>query len=182
VPEGEGAGATITYEFVRPPDRRYRFSGDLLHIDHQVIVLSSHLQPSKPISYGGDEVLASGYSAVWFLYNGQPWDVARVYAPDGRFTGYYADVLEPVRWAEADPTTLQPIVDLFLDVWIAPDGSYAVLDEDEFEEAVTEGSVTESQASAARSALRDLRDAVSRGDFPPPRVRDFRVVESGADA
>lgn len=175
MPIGEKQARRVTYSFLRPPHRRSTFTADLLEIDGQVMVLASPLEPSRPLTYEGQVVLDRGYSAVWFLYNGQPWDIARVYRPDGQFTGFYSDVLEPVRWTGEDPDTLEPIVDLFLDLWIASDGKYEVLDEDEFQEAVDSGAISERQAEHARATLRGLEAGVRPGDFPPARVRDFRL-------
>jgi predicted RNA-binding protein associated with RNAse of E/G family len=119
--------------------------------------------------------MAAGYHAVWFLFNGQPFDVARFYRPDGTWTGYYADVLEPVNWDGNDPETLQPIVDLFLDLWIAPDGKHLVLDADEFEDAVSDGYLSEQQIDHARSTLQELIDQTAQGLFPPPSVQEFKL-------
>ncbi len=131
--------------------------------------------PSKRVDYLGEIVLDSGYWAVWFLFKNRPFDVGRFYRPDGSWTGYYADILEPVRWEGSDPATLQPIIDLFLDLWIAPDGRYSVLDEDEFEEAGSLGYLTGEQIGHARSVLLDLIEATKRGEFPPALVKEFRL-------
>lgn len=117
--------------------------------------------------------MASGYWAVWFLFKDQPFDVARFYRPDGSWTGYYVDVLQPVHWEADDPGTLHPIVDLFLDIWIARDGSFVVLDEDEFDEAVRRRHLSVGQAEAARVTLDMLRTGILRGDFPPTIVKSF---------
>lgn len=119
--------------------------------------------------------MGHGYWMVWFLYKGQPWDIARFYRPDGTWTGYYVDVLETVRWEGANPATLQPLVDLFLDVWIAPDGSTLVLDEDEFQAAISGGVVTASQQEHARTVLSDLLARIQEGSFPPVDVRRFAL-------
>lgn len=166
-------GGKLTYEFIRPPDRRYTFESDLLDSNANYIVLSNDLQPSKPLSVGGQEVLATGYHAVWFLFNGHAYDVARVYRPDGTFSGYYADVLEPVHWDDSNPETLAPIVDLFLDLWVTPAGEYLVLDEDEFAEATSRKVLTPDQAAHARSTLDALITATVAGTFPPPVVRGY---------
>ncbi len=127
------------------------------------------------MDYLGEIVLDSGYWAVWFLFKDRPFDVGRFYRPDGTWTGYYADILEPVRWEGSDPTTLEPIIDLFLDLWIAPDGRYLVLDEDEFAEAVSRGNLTSEQTVHARSVLQNLLGATERGEFPPAVVKEFRL-------
>lgn len=119
--------------------------------------------------------MAAGYTAVWFVYKGRPYDVGRFYRPDGTWTGYYADILEPVHWEGSDPRTLQPIVDLFLDLWIAPDGTHLVLDEDEFEEAITKHYLSPEQITHARSTLHDLLEMTAEGTFPPEEVKAFQL-------
>jgi len=122
----------------------------------------------------GEVVLDTEYRAVWFLFKDRPYDVGRFYRPDGTWTGYYADVLEPVRWVGSDPTTLEPITDLFLDLWIAPDGRHLVLDKDEFEEAIGFGILTREQIDHARRVLGELIEATERGVFPPEVAKEFR--------
>ncbi len=165
----------IVFEFVRPPDRRVAFTAHLLEATEHLIVVAHDLAPSRPLHYGGVPVLAAGYGAVWFLFKDQPFDVGRIYRPDGTWTGYYVDVLEPVRWQDADPHTLDPLVDLFLDLWIAPDGGHLVLDEDEFAAAVRLGHLTPAQAAHARAVLDALVAATARGDFPPEVVRTYAL-------
>lgn len=114
-----------------------------------------------------------GYWGIWFLFRNQPFDIGRIYRPDRTWTGYYVDVLEPVQWKASDPQVLEPITDLFLDLWIAPDGKYLVLDEDELEEAARLGHITNRQVDQARRVLRQLVDATERGEFPPAVVREF---------
>ena len=147
----------------------------LLGATDDTIVVAHEASPSKPVEYLGERVLDSGYWAVWFLFKDQPFDVARFYRPDRTWTGFYADVLEPVRWKGSDPTTIEPIIDLFLDLWIAPDGRYLVLDKDEFDEAVSRRNVTGEQMVYARSVLQNLVEATQRGEFPPAMVKAFRV-------
>jgi len=133
-------------------------------------VLSHLVHPKNSLVYRGEEVIADGYRAIWFLFKDQPYDIGRFYRPDGIWTGYYVDVLEPVRWQGAEAETLELLVDLFLDLWIAPDGSYEVLDEDEFEEAVRLGHITDAQAEHARRALHEIVDRVQTGNFLPDVV------------
>lgn len=149
----------------------------MIAADERLIVLHHDLVPSAPLVIDGTEVLAAGYGATWFLYKDAPWDIARVYRPDGIWTGYYIDVLEPVTWQGEDPSTLRPLVDLFLDVWISPDGPATVLDEDELHEAARRGQVTPEQESEAEAVLRDILQGVRNGTFPPPEAREFKGDE-----
>lgn len=168
-----GGAARITFEYVRPGNRRSTFEGTLLHADHDLLVLSHQAHPSKPLAHAGRPVIEEGYDVVWFLSNGRPYDIGRFYRPDGEFTGYYVDILEPVRWEGEDASTLAPLIDLDLDLWIAPDGSYGVLDEDELEQSARRGDLSPTQVLQARSALDGLVAAVEDGSFPPPHVRQY---------
>lgn len=166
----------MSFDFIRPRDRRVSIRALLLDASADTIVLATELSPSQPVTYRGQTVMDVGYRAVWFLFQGESFDIGRVYRPDGEWTGYYVDILEPVRWAGADPATVEPIVDLFLDLWIAPDGRHLVLDEDEFREAAARGDLTAAQADHARRVLQDLIVAIERGAFPPAVVKNFRLV------
>lgn len=138
-----------------------------------MMVFSHRITPSRPYIHFGEEVMAAGYDAVWFLFNGKPWDIGRFYRPDGSWTGYYIDVLEPVHWDGADPGTLEPLVDLFLDLWIAPDGRFAVLDEDELEAAVLANWITAGIATRAREIMAGIVAETESGTFPPEVVRVY---------
>lgn len=165
----------LTFEFIRLPNRRASQPSLVLQATDDTIVLAHELSPHRPVEYLGQTVMDVGHWGVWFLFNGRPFDVGRIYRPDRTWTGYYVDVLEPVRWEGSDPNTLAPITDLFLDLWIAPDGKYMVLDEDEFEEAISSGHLTGEQIAHARRVLQELIAATQRGEFPPAVVRDFRI-------
>jgi predicted RNA-binding protein associated with RNAse of E/G family len=168
-----GSTRQVAFEYVRPGDRRTTFDAILLHADRKVVIFSHRAQPSKPLYYASGAVIEAGYSVVWFLFKGQPYDIGRFYRPDGSWTGYYVDILDPVQWDEDNPHSIEPLVDLALDLWIAPDGSYQVLDEDEFELVVINGDLTSAQASHARSTLADLVSRVEDGSFPPRIVQEY---------
>jgi uncharacterized protein len=161
----------LTYQYIRPPGRVSSFTADLIEVGENIIAMELTLRRDRPLRIGGEEVLGDGYRAVWFLFKDEGWDIAAVYRPDGRFTGYYVDVLDPVCWQGVDLETLLPLVDLFLDLWLAPDGSYEVLDEDEFAEAVEKGWITERQRRHAQGVLTDLKERIREGTFPPEEVR-----------
>ncbi len=165
----------FTFDFIRPPGRRVAFRSLLLDATDDLITVAHESSPSKPVRHFGQTVLDTGYWGVWFLFKGRPYDVGRFYRPDGEWTGYYVDVVEPVKWKASDPNTIEPIIDLFLDLWIAPDGKFIILDEDEFEEAISLGHLSGGQADHARRVLQDLVEATQRGEFPPAVVKNFRI-------
>ena len=166
----------MTFDYIRHGGKRTAFDAAVLHADRELIVLSHDARPSRALFHAGEPVIENGYSVVWFLYKNRPFDIGRFYRTDGTWTGYYIDILEPVQWTEDDPHTLKPLVDLALDVWLAPDASFQVLDEDEFRDAVRTGELTRSQASQARSTLTELVERIRNDTFPPAAVRDFDHV------
>jgi predicted RNA-binding protein associated with RNAse of E/G family len=168
---------TITFHYRRPPNREATFQSDLLSASSEMLVLAHELRPKAPVIYQGSAVLESGDLGVWFLFKGRPYDIARVYAPNGDFKGYYVDVLEPVHWQEHDAKSLMPLVDLFLDLWIDPSGNYAVLDEDEFAEAMQHGWLSSDQVVLARRTLQNLTQAIEQQQFPPEFVRTFDLCK-----
>jgi predicted RNA-binding protein associated with RNAse of E/G family len=172
-PEVAKGSQRVAFDYVRTGNRRATFDARLLHADDEVIVLSHEAQPARPLQHGGQVVMASGYSVVWFLFKGQSYDIGRFYRPDGVWTGYYVDILEPVEWVGDDPRSITPLVDLELDLWVAPDHSHQILDEDEFEDSVRLGDLTSAQASQARSTLSQLVTLLENGSFPPQTVRDY---------
>jgi predicted RNA-binding protein associated with RNAse of E/G family len=54
-----------------------------------------------------------------------------------------------------------------LDLWVSPDGSYQIEDEDEFESAIANNWIQTDLANQARNALQDLIAEIESGAFPP---------------
>jgi predicted RNA-binding protein associated with RNAse of E/G family len=161
---------------VRPGQKTQIFNSALLHAGDDSIILTHTVKPSRPIRHFGAIVADTGYQAVWFLFKGKSYDVGRFYRPDGTFTGYFVDVLEPVVWEGSDPATLRHLVDLILDLWIAPDGRFQLLDEDELEDALHRGVISRTEADTARGVANELAEAVQAGTFPPPSVTGYEVL------
>ena len=154
---------TLTYK--RPPDRVNRFQQELLYLDDDVIVTSQRVKPSSPIVQNGETVLGDNFAVVWFVFTGLWYDVGKVYNLDNKWTGYYCDIMKPVkrRVDVAGKLACFEITDLFLDLWINPDGTYEVQDEDEFEEAVQNGAIGAGLERKARGVLNTLIAEVEEG-------------------
>ena len=58
------------------------------------------------------------------------------------------------------------MTDLYLDIWLFPDGRLLELDWDEFEEAIAKKVITPAQEGLARSAMKRLVDEASKGIYP----------------
>lgn len=158
---------TLTYK--RLPDRVDRFQQDLLHIDDSVIVTTQRVRPSAAIVQKDKTVLDANFAVVWFIFTGAWFDVGRVYNLENAWTGYYCDIIKPVV-RDVDTSgrlVCFEITDLFLDLWVNPDGSYAVQDADEFSVAVRGGAIDAGLAKQAEAALQELIAEVEAGDFTP---------------
>lgn len=159
----------------RPPNRTSTIPTKLISVTPGDVVWLNSLSPKEPIRFDGKVVMDRGYWAVWFIGQGDCYDTGKVYSADGQHTGYYLDVLEPVRWTGSDITTLQPLTDLFLDIWQAPDGRFEVLDEPEFLEAQQQGWLTSQQIASARQTLTQLIARAKSGTLIPPAVAAFEL-------
>ena len=154
---------TIELIYKRPPNRVHHFQQNLLYEDDDVIVTTQRITPSSPIIIDGVTVLGDNYRAVWFVFADRWYDIGKIYNLKDRFTGYYCDIILPMKRTR----THFEITDLFLDLWVSPDGSYQVEDEDEFESAVAQNWIQTDLANQAKNALQDLIAEVESGAFPP---------------
>ena len=158
---------TVTLTYKRPPDRVNHFQQELLYLDDDVIVTSQRVKPSSPIVQNGETVLGDNFAAVWFVFTGLWYDVGKVYNLNNEWTGYYCDIMKPVKRSMnvAGKLDCFEITDLFLDLWINPDGSYEIQDKDEFEEAIQNGAIGTELERKARDVLTALIAEVESGSL-----------------
>jgi len=178
---------TITLIYKRLPDRINHFQQQLLYADEEVMVTSQRIKPSSPIVQNGENVLGENFTAVWFVFTGLWYDIGKIYNLNNEWTGYYCDIMMPVKRPYLETPRIRSgnssnslhqefeITDLFLDLWINPDGSYEIQDEDEFEAAVQDGVINTELAEKARDALNTLIVEVAAEKFPPQFVRKYRI-------
>ncbi|MXY26825.1 DUF402 domain-containing protein, partial [Candidatus Poribacteria bacterium] len=88
---------TVTLTYKRPPDRVNHFQQQLLYMDDEVILTSQCVRPSAPIVQNGKTVLGDNFPVVWFVFTGLWYDVGKVYNLNGEWTGYYCDIMKPVK-------------------------------------------------------------------------------------
>ena len=157
---------TIELIYTRLPDRVSHFQQNLLYEDDNVIVTTQRIRPSNPIVIDGVTVLGDDFTAVWFVFADLWYDIGKIYNLDNQFTGYYCDIIRPMKRTE----THFEITDLFLDLWVSPDGSYQIQDEDEFEAAIQNNWIQTDLANQARTALQNLISEIESGVFPPEIV------------
>jgi predicted RNA-binding protein associated with RNAse of E/G family len=128
----------------------------------------------RPTVVAGVPVLEPGSPVVWFTFTDAWHDVGRFHRPDGRFTGFYANVLTPVLTHGDTWTT----TDLFLDVFVTPDGAVHVLDRDELDHAEGRGWIDAALARRARAEADTLVRAVRQGGWPPAAVHEWPLARA----
>ena len=106
--------------------------------------------------------IASGTLSTEFYWTDRWYSVFRFREPGGPLRNYYCNVNRP---AEFDDDTLS-FVDLDIDVLVAPDFSYTVLDEDEFETHAAEFGYDEALRARVGGALDELLRLIESRAFP----------------
>lgn len=172
----------VRIHYLRPPGRQELYTQKLVHRGDDVVVTLLERTPlRRPLRVGDAVVLEDGAPVVWFTFPGAWHDIGRFHRADGRFTGIYANILEPVRFlgpAEWEAT------DLFLDVWLGADGRAALLDEDELDEALAAGWIDAATGRRARAEAERLLAEAERGEWPPRVVEEWTLdaAQSAAHA
>ncbi len=105
-----------------------RYEGKVLHQSGDAIILEANFtRADMPFM---DTVLRQGDRFIETYYTGRWYNIFEVHdREDDRLKGWYCNVGKPaVRKGDNGIS----YVDLALDLWVAPDGTQTVLDEDEF--------------------------------------------------
>jgi predicted RNA-binding protein associated with RNAse of E/G family len=171
---------SVQIHYHRPPDRTEIYIQTLLLDDPEVKVSFHPSTPvTRPLIVDGRTVLAPGSPVVWFTFPDRWHDIGRFHAPDGTFTGLYANVLTPARLhAPGDDPAVWHTTDLFLDVWVGVDGQPRVLDEDEWARARDRGNIEPALAERARREANTIMEGVTRGDWPPDVVAEWPLARA----
>lgn len=96
----------------------------------------------------------------WYYFD-HWYNIFQVCSAAGQLKGYYCNIGMPAEIVDGDVH----YVDLALDVFVRPDGSYLVLDEDEFA-VLKQEALSPADAAAAEAGLAALCALVERGALP----------------
>ena len=166
----------VSIAYRRPPTATVLFPGILRNVTAHSLTIQSRLSVEKPRHVAGHIIAATGYWAIWFIFKDKWFDVGKFYDTSKKWLGYYCDIIRPVkRMISGSKTSI--LTDLFLDIWITSDGSVHVLDEDELENALQQGFISESLAAEAHSQMELLLRRIRRHDFPPTEVKEAALLE-----
>ena len=156
--------------YKRLPNRVLKRSDEIVADLGKVIVAKSHFEGMlAPLRVNGVEVIRNGYMMIYFAFIGKNYDVLKVYDERGNFKGLYVDVLA---YTKREGNVLQ-MLDLFLDIFIFPDGRAFLLDEDELEMALNYGVVDSETFDFAYRIAREILEKVKWGEFPPDIVWEY---------
>ncbi|WP_297506051.1 DUF402 domain-containing protein [Thermococcus sp.] len=122
-----------------------------------------------PLRVNGVKVIDNGYGMLYFAFIGKNYDILKVYDEEGNFKGLYIDVLA---YTKRKGNTLE-MLDLFLDIFVFPNGGAFLLDEDELEIALNHGIVNKETFDFAYSVAGEILEKLKRGEFPPAIVWDY---------
>lgn len=165
----------ITIMYRRPPKSTQKFPGILRKATASTLIIQSQLYLNNPHKVAGTIIADTGYWAIWFIFLNKWFDIGKVYDRSKRWLGYYCDIVKPVTRLRTGPRTTV-ITDLFLDVWIRPDKTYYVLDEDEFANALHNSIISRNVARQARAQLRSLTNKIDHNMFPPKQVTEIQLL------
>jgi predicted RNA-binding protein associated with RNAse of E/G family len=152
--------------------RKFTYRGDYVtswhgkvveRTDEFVLVRATWTRGATPVER---LVFEPGDIFLEYYYTGRAYSIWGVYTPDGKILkGWYCNVCVPLDVSE----TTFDVRDLLLDVLVYPDGSYSILDEDEFAMACKDGLPAE-LAMLARQAVAEIEAQLAR------RVKPFDVI------
>lgn len=150
---------------IRRGDDVQRFDQEILRDDGDLKITLQVLAPSFP-STRIDEatVLDAGSLLIWYIFPGRWYEIGLFYDRTDAFLGHYINLIRPptfevARWV---------VEDLYLDVWAPADRSPMLLDENELDEAVTQGAISVEEAAEVRELGHVMLARAEKRCWPPP--------------
>ena len=157
----EPAGRTVFVESRKYDGRVHRsWTARLVRVEGALVVVEGTFD--EEIVHPNLGVIEPGTRSREFYWTDRWYSVFRFQQPTGALRNYYCNVNEPARF---DGRTLR-FVDLDIDLLVAPDLTYTVLDEDEFAEHAERFKYPPETRQRARAAVDELIDLVTRRQFP----------------
>lgn len=160
----------IVIHYYRPPSGLEIYEQTLLLDEPDVKVTLLPRYAGPPVEVDGRAILEEAAPILWFTFPERWHDIGRFHRADGTVTGLYANILKPVVFKDDQWET----TDLFLDLWMPANGDPRVLDEHEFEHALSEEWLDRETAARAREELARLLQLHAEGRWPPEIVHRFR--------
>ncbi|HEY0003540.1 MAG TPA: DUF402 domain-containing protein [Pyrinomonadaceae bacterium] len=137
-----------------------RWRGQLVQREDNLLVLDARFETEVNHNLLGR--ILSGTVSIEYYWLNRWYNVLRFLEPDGKLRNFYCNVNIPPTF---DGRVLT-YVDLDMDILVAPDLSYRILDEDEFEVHSRSFNYPAQVRAGARRALEELVSLIERREFP----------------
>ncbi|HHI01105.1 MAG: DUF402 domain-containing protein [Thermococcus sp.] len=162
--------AKIHLIYRRIPNRILERYDELIADLGDVVVAKSKFEGMlAPLFVNGVKAIENGYTMIYFAFIGENYDVLKVYDREGNFKGLYVDVLA---YTKREGNTLE-MLDLFLDLFIFPNGEIFLLDEKELEMALNYGVIDKETFDFAYRVAEEILEKIKRREFPPDIVWEY---------
>ncbi len=143
-------GGSIHMQKLKPGGRRdYAWDGVVVRCDSDGVVLRAEFNVDLVERHFA--TFRRGDIFFEFYYWDRPYNIFQISQPDGALKGWYCNLGLPPEVEEG--FNRMSYVDLALDVWANPDGSFVVLDEDELEAILAEYPEHAENAERGRAEL-----------------------------
>lgn len=160
---------SVTIEYIRPGKETSYFEEDLLLENDDVLKTFKRL-PEEVAAHLTQHLREGNYITndqrcvyIRKVYSFHEHFSVLVFQDEEQKTlGTYSDIGTPLTRTDRG----YQMTDWFLDIWLSPNGTLYELDEDEFEAALTQGLLTESEATIARATFARLIDEAKQGIYP----------------
>jgi hypothetical protein len=106
--------------------------------------------------------IAAGTHSAEYYWTDRWYSIFRFREPAGALRNYYCNINQPVKF----DGHILTFTDLDIDVLVAPDFSYRILDEEEFAANAVAYGYPESVRESARRALAELLEIIKRREHP----------------
>jgi len=137
-----------------------RWPARLLQREGSLLVLDGRFE--EEITHALLGTISRGTLSIEYYWLDHWYNVFRFLEPDGTLRNYYCNINVPPRF---DGRVLS-FVDLDIDVLVAPDLSYEIIDEDEFRENALRYAYPSEVKRRALEALRELVALIESREFP----------------
>ncbi|MBL0387154.1 DUF402 domain-containing protein [Tumebacillus sp. ITR2] len=149
----------------------FRGRVSLLHMDRVAEPFIWKYNCGSPL-----KLMASGYQWMDHLPFDGHYVLNTVFNEDGQIVQWYIDIMKQhgltddgVPWYD----------DLYLDLVVLPTGEVFLLDEDELDEALRDGVITQEDYDLAWRETRRLQAEIAAGTFPNPKWAEHRHLLLG---
>ncbi|MFO7793089.1 MAG: DUF402 domain-containing protein [Candidatus Saliniplasma sp.] len=156
----------VLVRYLKPGGEPREWQQNLLADREDMIVSTFRFRLKKPFSPFDSRILIKdGYYGVMFDLLDIWYNIVKVYDEKKNLIGYYSDIRTPPERIEGG----YQAKDLFLDFWVELDGSYIILDIDEFQEA----ELSIELKDHVRKTVRKLKEMIEDKRYPPKIVENF---------